>query len=730
MRSGSWDVSRPRRTRTTILTDAQAYNNIDAAVETEVRACGGNPFAADAQTGLVTTAKIALPQRLPLATKRVPLGAWDASRNTGDTWPPPKGADCIALVDDGEGQEWTLINGVFDAVPASLLEDEQSVTVTSRVDDLSRRVKTVPRAYKAPTVLQLLSGGTSTTPVLRPGMSIEWLIDALGAQIGWETMYKPGGSDIVRASMLGSLHCDVGGLVDAHREGAETAQPSSVVESGTGRVGSAWFEAAYRPSRAGVNSFTLVWNLFAQDSTGIWLDLLDTAGVGIRLEHDGVDRVKVSRWQDGSGVTLFGPTPRRESQSLTLEVVFQGSNLYRLQLTLDGQERVETTISLASWALHQVNIKSFFGGRTGGLRVTDSPGAPGSRSARLNIRAAAVHNLWAHPKMDRSFLDFFTEVTRLLGADAWLSPGGVLHWRGRGFLDSNALNPYSGQEFSTRLEVDDVEWSDELASVRGSISVDYKGVALDVRNLDTVRLNTASNGGGSIDPGDEQEIWVQPPADEDWIQPDRSWEATWSNTEKAEWTEGSWLVATRVPDDQTKPETTDPGSVSWEWSWITEDTCLVTAKCGSVPSGYRTELRSPRNWRRQEPTPMLRGKGKIVWADLSETVSTGRSGPGEEIDGSYWLSINTMRNAWLDDMKRWASTTLPSLGSVTVAFDPRTEVGDKVYIFDPDLVGVRITLVVLGIQARPMDDVMTLSGRVVWVTPLGERPIEQDYLSA
>ena len=127
---------------------------------------------------------------------------------------------------------------------------------------------------------------------------------------------------------------------------------------------------------------------------------------------------------------------------------------------------------------------------------------------------------------------------------------------------------------------------------------------------------------------------------------------------------------------------------------------------------------------------MLRGKGKIVWADLSETVSTGRSGPGEEIDGSYWLSINTMRNAWLDDMKRWASTTLPSLGSVTVAFDPRTEVGDKVYIFDPDLVGVRITLVVLGIQARPMDDVMTLSGRVVWVTPLGERPIEQDYLSA
>jgi len=221
---------------------------------------------------------------------------------------------------------------------------------------------------------------------------------------------------------------------------------------------------------------------------------------------------------------------------------------------------------------------------------------------------------------------------------------------------------------------------------------------------------------------------VKPDTDVDWILPDMPGAFLTSAVASSLLSRGSWFGAALAGDSDTDVQTYANGvQVTIVPSTVTDNTYRVVTTAAAVPAGLTALLRTPDaavnlpRWWRGIDLPMVRGKGRIDWTNQSVIRSTGATGFIPELihDAGWWVQNATR----LDELLTWlvdhTATTQPTVRSVVIDPDPRLEIGDKLRIEDPYRTGLRLDLILTGIDdtwdggAAPS---MTCNGRVVAAT--------------
>jgi len=117
--------------------------------------------------------------------------------------------------------------------------------------------------------------------------------------------------------------------------------------------------------------------------------------------------------------------------------------------------------------------------------------------------------------------------------------------------------------------------------------------------------------------------------------------------------------------------------------------------------------------------PALRGRAKVKWTDASVvSATTGPSGfPELEHDSGPWgaRSADTVVQTKLADyIASQVTTPSPTIDSLRVGYDPRRQLGDVITISSPDLMGVTINALIVGVRNSAGDSyTQTLNVRII-----------------
>lgn len=335
-------------------------------------------------------------------------------------------------------------------------------------------------------------------------------------------------------------------------------------------------------------------------------------------------------------------------------------------------------------------------GRCGGFQVAQSTrwAAVGwSPSAVIRARAGIPNRLQVlPPAINRNCGNLLQELAQAEYATFWIDEKGVMQWWD---IDRLEAQPQVAT-LTTADHVTRLEWSQALSSVYRRAVVAWTDTALDVSFQDRVEFWRGSGGSLTAGAGERVEEIVAAPNDEVWLLPDLSPSEIGVTGSLMDYnmSVGSWFGG--VWDDTTTWSSAchvtmaGIGPGAYKIVTTTGSTgALRTMVQKSVPPGVASAV-----WqgRRNESLPILRGKMKYTLLDATteSTQSGPRMAPEFSVDTGWWVQYADEAQ-WLAD-KYASRVTIPSpeLGAVGIKPAPGLQLGDKVTIAAPDVVGLRI----------------------------------------
>ena len=419
--------------------------------------------------------------------------------------------------------------------------------------------------------------------------------------------------------------------------------------------------------------------------------------------------------------TLLQSLPRLGAERAAVHVTMaDGACTVVLRLS-DGRTLTFTSNNVAftaGWTATQVKMQG--AGAMSGILCDHRPtpvwaSLTFARSAHFEV--SALQYLRAMPALrGDTALSLLTAQAQAECASVWLNSLGHLHWVGRGILELRA--PVATK--TTELSVDSFAWADNLQRVRERVTVSYRSPAISLNDRPNILLYQGEE--QTFTAGQVAETWLEPGADADWVMPDTSLSRVAADTTGADLMLGSWgggiLVSTTAGTTQ-------------EWAGEYFDfstfpvggTLKLTQAADSPLPASRTVLTKtmddattlPQAWH-GVALPMVRGKAKVLWAELTVAFSTGATGviASYEHSCSWWVQDA----ARLTELNTFLAAALnapqPELTNIDIDPDPRLELGDKITIADPARTGLELDLVITGISQAWGGGVptMTLNGRI------------------
>ena len=335
-------------------------------------------------------------------------------------------------------------------------------------------------------------------------------------------------------------------------------------------------------------------------------------------------------------------------------------------------------------------------GRCGGFQVAQSTrwAAVGwEPSAVIRARAGIPNRLQVLPPVvGRNCATMLQELAQAEYATFWIDEKGVMQWWD---IDRLEAQPQVAT-LTTADHVTRLEWSQALSSVYRRAVVQWTDTALDVSFQPRIEFWRGNGGSLTSGTGERVEEIITPPTDEVWLLPDLepdeigvtgslmdynlslgSWfGGIWDDT--TTWAAGSHVTIVNIGPGAWKLTTT---------MWSSGGLRTLVQK--SVPTGVASTV-----WqgRRGENLPVLRGKMKYTLLDA--TAESAQSGPPMApeftVDCGWWIQYADEAQ-WLAD-KYASRVTVPSpeLGEVGIVPAPGLQLGDKVTIAAPDVVGLQI----------------------------------------
>lgn len=699
MRAGNW-----RPAGVVAPTASATIASIDygcTGLEYTCSATGGSPFADDHGT-MSTTAKMTLEQP-QVATRHVQSPILPSP---GQTWPPRKGVTAQVTVGDNEGQSFLVHAGILDKVPGSMADPQLQVETIDRVDDLGKRVRLLPNGYVMPPSVDYADP-------LYVGMAAEWVLDACGYQVGYNATVSAS-SPYVRCSMLGSALPTHGDALWCRRDSTATLVPPQVVVQDTPTMSDT--RAMYQfAGKARSRSFRLEWDTFPQPAGkayAVEVMALSIAGTGPGFTVQVSGSTASVYWRDTGGTsTLLASGSIATVRRVSVTANPSTTATQAVNISIGGTSNTATVSTGTTWTAGFAYAHG--SGCTGSLVVSSVNS--GIYEPNMRIRSLDVTRMYLHKDIDRNFLDLLTEMSSTLAAWVWIDTAGVLQWAGPGYLDAQ---PATGMTFSSDDLLDTLEWVDDLAAVRSQVTAKYKAPALSVKTRALISVYQPTSG-ESLENGDVSELWIQPQNDDDsWIGMSHDWVLS-SGVSSGEMV-GNWVGGTVI----TTPTTGDPVEDSANsgghnylvatLDWIDQNIAKLTLQAAGLASNQRLEIRAPK-WAARPgwvfPNFKVRARG--LWSDQTETRSAyNGSAPVAEVDTGQWIHYPTTKDAWWNTMIGAATNDWPVLTGVRVAYDPRLEVGDMIYLRDPHVTGLYLWVIVTSITAQPLADTMTLGCRI------------------
>lgn len=315
-------------------------------------------------------------------------------------------------------------------------------------------------------------------------------------------------------------------------------------------------------------------------------------------------------------------------------------------------------------------------------------------SAAIHARAGIPNRLRVLPPVaGENCAKILQELSQAEYATFWIDEHGVMQWWD---IDRLEAQPQVAT-LSTADHVTSLEWSHSLSSVYSRVNVGWKESSVSASFRERIDLWQGS--GSTLSPGDDLENFINVPDDEVWLMPDldfgRVGEAYSDYNEGI----GSWYGAVADRGDRVDTWAQLKGSLAMTIERITDATFkTVTTWVGDVVATQKTldaeGAEGTNLWRRRfdSDLPILRGKMRFVLVD--ETATSSQTGPPMApeytADCGWWIQYADEAQWLADKYASRVTVAAPEMSSVGIKPFPGLQLGDKITIRAPHVVGLQI----------------------------------------
>lgn len=611
------------------------------------------------------------------------------NRSTG--WMPAKG-DRVDIFAGDSVTEWKQFTGVIDRTTGSILGGFQS-TLIDDYDKLSA-------GFEHPAMLRSMPplAWDGSEPYRSVGLHPLYYVDRALRAAGYHTTPPIGYDPLVFAPMQGSWWPHYGELSTTTGDGLNYPAPWGLGR----RDGSAVYTTPKTPLMSVTTQMSV---LVAPDSAGnadFFLDYgstthsirlnITTAREAIALKNG----VEVCRLTIGSGTVVSllaknGVISLKTDTGVTSSGAFtaSGSALSVIRVNVSPTASVGGfQASLPSVASHEHMVTRWV---PNAVLDTSSLYLSGIMDAGPNIEDVTVGEL-------------LEEIGAATLSAMWIDETGVFRW-----VASDALRSRAASRVVTTLnEILSLDWEDGMLGTASKVTV--TGRVPKVTKSRWRSLTLARGGGGTLKSRDEASIVLEPESNEDWITPSTLFTEVGGSG-------GIWSTYNNPAYSASGLYyTSDGGTTTVEGLTCTITTeaiglqkAIVKYVAGIWPDGVEGVLSTsptaetlwPKN--RNQDLPRLVGRGKIQWTE-TKVAATGAGGPGPELvheTGSWACRTGSveMLERFAAYLQTQTATPKPTISGLSITPDPRLQLGDVITISSPDLMGVTMTALVVGVSS-------------------------------
>lgn len=645
----------------------------------------------------------------PEVTDRAP-NPWNASAG----WLPKAGDLVVIYVGDG-ARTWIQFAGVIDETSGDVGGSPQS-TIIDYTDWLNR-----PFSHSA--VLRLHPPHTEGADFMGVGLSPAYVVDRLfrAATFYATPALEPGA--VMSAPLQTSAWPERGKIV-----AAGSASGGASTHGSNERAPWGWcmrnFAATYQPQSSMQRSDPLQMTAMASP---------DHAGSFTMDANFGTQRVRLSITAGRTAVaSLDGVEACRLAlgAGTVVSLLVKGST-WTLKTDAGGTAS-GSMARPAGDALSTVTISGDQASRIAGLQVAKPTTLSefqsiGYRPTAYQETSSLLGIMDAMPSVaGRTVREVLDEISKATLSPYWFSETGRPVMYGSDVLRGRA----PVQEVTTLDDITKLSWLDARLGVRSSVAVKYRYPALNRSKFSNVLLWQGS--GETMTSGQEKTLFATEPADEDWVEADDFTVANAGGLTAFNQGRGSWVNT--FLEDSSGNWSQSTGYVTWSPQQIVDtETRLFKVVAGNLPAGRSLVLATPEDAVNYSPRmrgmnmPVLRGRGKVQWADMTLTSSiTGPSGfPALEHDAGCWgvqADETFIQQRIADYIASQVSTPQPTITGMGVTYDPRRQLGDVITIKSPALMGVELRALIVGVQNQGGDsftqslDVRIISAKSTFTT--------------
>lgn len=349
--------------------------------------------------------------------------------------------------------------------------------------------------------------------------------------------------------------------------------------------------------------------------------------------------------------------------------------------------------------------------------------------------AAKSWSLGATPRIDnRTALDVLKEQAEAECASIWIDEHGVFRW-----VNRDVLTGSTPVATLTPLDILDIGWESNADGVRSKVELTWNEPS--VSRSDVTNKTVWQGPGGSLDPTQEDIQLVEIPSDQEWVGVDESvsrvtnvsgW-LTEFNRGRQSW----WGGIEENDTDERWAHTSNPG-FSTTVEKVGAFAYRFTTKAGTPTPGYTIELRTPgeafsQSLRRSKAgfnLPVLRAKAIVEW---SERKTTGAAlGPTRAAALEHHVGPWVQDAAALQSLADWLAAQVaaprPVLRDLDVIPDFRRQLGDIVWVEDPDNMRIRLKVLLTKISTTvsPGSAEQSVAGQILQVQSYGPTNAQLD----
>lgn len=301
--------------------------------------------------------------------------------------------------------------------------------------------------------------------------------------------------------------------------------------------------------------------------------------------------------------------------------------------------------------------------------------------------------------------DVLEQISKSVLSATWIDERGVFQW-----VPSLVLSQQGTmQTVSTADDIRSLSWQDSLLGARSGVVGEYDLPAVSLSTWDNVLWHQGA--AETLESGQVRSEFLAPGSEEDWIGPSPDYSILGTPGAGAPANSGWGHITGAVITDGVT-ENIGAEYLTSTLERINVNTWKSTHAAKTLPSGNKLELRYPSEsqqiWARwwKQAFPLIRGFAKVEWAkqETSSTVPQGSEyAPVLTHTFGHWVSRDdndlTFITRILDFLANQVARPLPVITGLDVQFDPRRQLGDVITIGSPNLMGVYLRALVVGVTS-------------------------------